>query len=65
VQDVIGLDDGSVLRLTIARYFSPKDHVIDGVGVAPDLRVPPSTGRPGRDAGLEAAVRELATGTPG
>ena len=39
VQQVVGLDDGSVMALTIARYFSPKDHVIDGVGVAPDAKV--------------------------
>ncbi len=36
VQEVMGLPDGSVLKLTIARYFSPKDQVIDGVGLEPD-----------------------------
>jgi carboxyl-terminal processing protease len=62
VQDVIGMEDGSVLTLTIARYFSPKDHVIDGVGVSPDRHValPPSTSSAaGRDSGLEEAVREV------
>lgn len=39
VQDVIGLDDGSLLTLTIARYFSPKDRLIDGNGVSPDTHV--------------------------
>src|SRR5690606_35849407 len=39
VQDVIGLDDGSLLTLTIARYFSPQDRRIDGNGVAPDVHV--------------------------
>jgi carboxyl-terminal processing protease len=39
VQQVIGLDDGSVMALTIARYFSPKDRVIDGVGITPDVEV--------------------------
>jgi carboxyl-terminal processing protease len=39
VQQVVGLDDGSVMALTIARYFSPKDRVIDGVGVKPDATV--------------------------
>jgi len=39
VQEIIGLPDGSVLKLTIARYFSPKDQVIDGVGLAPDRRL--------------------------
>ncbi len=39
VQEVMGLPDGSVLKLTIARYFSPKDGVIDGVGVVPDVEL--------------------------
>jgi carboxyl-terminal processing protease len=63
VQDVIGMEDGSVLTLTIARYFSPKDHVIDGVGVSPDKQIvlssaPASAGQ--RDAGLEEAISGLA-----
>lgn len=37
VQDVIGIEDGSVLTLTIARYFSPRDRMIDARGVKPDL----------------------------
>jgi carboxyl-terminal processing protease len=62
VQDVIGLHDGSLLTLTIARYFSPKDRLIDGNGVEPDVRValpPGETG--GADAGLQAALGELAS----
>jgi carboxyl-terminal processing protease len=37
VQDVIGMEDGSVLTLTIARYFSPRDRMIDARGVKPDV----------------------------
>lgn len=37
VQEIIGLADGSVLTLTVARYFSPKDRSIDGRGVEPDV----------------------------
>jgi carboxyl-terminal processing protease len=55
VQDVIGLDDGSVLTLTIARYFSPKDRLIDGVGVNADVDVDMS--KP--EAALEAALAAL------
>lgn len=40
VQQVVGLEDGSVLAFTIARYFSPLDRVIDGVGVHPDHELP-------------------------
>jgi carboxyl-terminal processing protease len=39
VQEIMGLPDGSVLKLTIARYFSPKDAAIDGVGVEPDVEL--------------------------
>jgi carboxyl-terminal processing protease len=60
VQEVHGLPDGSVLTLTIARYHSPKDHVIEGRGVPPDVRVE----RPGgvgssSDRGLEVALQTL------
>lgn len=40
VQEILGLSDGSVLKLTIARYFSPKDQKIDGVGIEPDVALP-------------------------
>jgi len=62
VQEVLGLPDGSVASFTVARYFSPKDHLVDGVGVAPDVMVvlEPTVPKPGRrDAGLDAALREL------
>ncbi|MFY0537256.1 S41 family peptidase [Nannocystis pusilla] len=57
VQDVIGLDDGSVLTLTIARYFSPKDRLIDGVGVEPDVAVADMATQP--EAALRAALTAL------
>lgn len=57
VQDVIGLDDGSVLTLTIARYFSPKDRLIDGVGVEPDVHLADLKGDP-----VQAAISTLTAG---
>lgn len=60
VQDVIGLDDGSVLTLTIARYFSPKDRLIDGVGVTPDIDVLDMTKSP--EAALAAAIGAFSSG---
>ncbi len=42
VQEIMGMPDGSVLKLTIARYFSPKDGKIDGVGLVPDVELPAS-----------------------
>ena len=62
VQEVLGLPDGSVAAFTVARYYSPKDHLVDGVGVAPDVHVVleptvPTAGR--RDEGLDAAISQL------
>ena len=39
VQTVIELDDGSALKLTIARYFTPKGRSIQEHGIAPDVVV--------------------------
>ncbi len=41
VQTVIPLDDGSGLRLTTARYFTPSQRAIEGAGVTPDIVVEP------------------------
>lgn len=37
VQDFEVLPDGSGLKLTIAKWFTPKDREIDGEGIAPDI----------------------------
>lgn len=39
VQTVIPLSDGSAIRLTTSKYFSPKGKVIHGKGVIPDIIV--------------------------
>jgi carboxyl-terminal processing protease len=39
VQTIIPLSDGSGLRLTTAKYFTPKGRSIHGKGVAPDIQV--------------------------
>jgi len=60
VQEIIGLTDGSQLTLTTARYFSPRDRRIDGVGVAPDVHVVMGPrGEPGADLGLDEAIKVL------
>jgi carboxyl-terminal processing protease len=33
------LSDGSILRVTIARWFTPDDRTIDGEGLAPDVTI--------------------------
>ncbi|NDE13353.1 S41 family peptidase [bacterium] len=47
VQTILPLPDGSALKLTIARYYTPKDRSIQAKGIAPDIVVP---ARPGEDA---------------
>src|SRR3989339_44679 len=37
VQDFEVLSDGSGLKLTIAKWFTPSDRVIDGKGIEPDI----------------------------
>lgn len=39
VQSVLPLPDGSALRLTTARYFTPKGRCIQKVGIVPDITI--------------------------
>ena len=39
VQGLISLDSGGALKITQARYHTPKDRIIDGQGLAPDVQV--------------------------
>lgn len=57
IQQVQGLPDGSLLTLTIARYYSPRDHRIDGRGVTPDVLAAEQPGKP--DAWLTQAISML------
>src|SRR3954463_9600299 len=46
VQTIIPLSDGSGLRLTTAKYFTPKGRSIQSTGITPDIVVkaqPPTT----------------------
>src|SRR5256714_2189810 len=40
VQNVMQLPDGSALRFTTAKYYTPSKQVIHGNGVTPNIRVP-------------------------
>jgi carboxyl-terminal processing protease len=53
VQSIIELEDGSGLKLTVARYFTPKHRSIHGQGIKPDISVevpppPPPSARDGK-----------------
>ena len=48
VQTILPLDDNSALRLTTARYFTPKGRSIQAMGIVPDIIVesaPPQDGK--------------------
>lgn len=65
VQRPYRLSDGSELRVTIARWFTPNDVAIHGQGLTPDVEVllPEDLGA-GQDPQLDAAVAYL-LGIPG
>jgi carboxyl-terminal processing protease len=39
VQTIIPLNDGSALRLTTSKYFTPSNKMIHGIGIFPDITV--------------------------
>lgn len=39
VQNLIRLSDGSAIKLTIAKYYTPKGICIEGEGISPDIEV--------------------------
>ncbi|MDE7169312.1 MAG: peptidase S41, partial [Mucispirillum sp.] len=41
VQSVIPMGDGSAVKLTTSRYYTPADRSIQGVGITPDIEVEP------------------------
>lgn len=54
VQTVIELKDGSGLKLTIAKYYTPSGRSIQGLGITPDVVVPE------KDPGMgEQATRKM------
>ena len=42
VQELISLDDGSKLELTVALFLTPSGRIIEEVGITPDLAVAPA-----------------------
>ncbi len=58
------LSDGSLLRVTTARWFTPKGRGIDGKGLKPDIEVERTLEdrAAGRDPQLDRAVEYLLTG---
>ena len=42
VQSVLPMEEGSALRLTTAKYYTPSDRMIHELGIEPDIVVPMS-----------------------
>ncbi len=57
VQTILPLSDGSGLRLTTAKYYTPKDKSIHSIGVEPDIVIDPKA--------IQAAKQETAEGKKG
>jgi carboxyl-terminal processing protease len=57
VQTIIELEDGSGLKLTVARYYTPKNRSIQERGIAPDVLVADVAAPRGEDA--QPGEREL------
>ena len=62
VQTILPLGDGSGLRLTTAKYYTPKGRSIHGVGITPDILVKgkPSATPPVRERDLDKTLKEPA-----
>lgn len=61
VQEVLGLSDGSYLKITISEYFLPSGRSIDKVGITPDVEVEyePDEENPEADNQLERAIEAV------
>lgn len=56
VQELSDLDATATLRLTIAKWLTPKDQAIDKEGIKPDYEVDENTTDPGQDPQLDKAL---------
>jgi len=67
VQTIIPLEDGSGIRLTTARYYTPKGRTIHEKGIQPDIPLPAAEKvsqkvveeKPGADPDLDRALEQL------
>ncbi len=65
VQTSHTLSDGSSLRVSVARWYTPKGHQLDGKGLTPDIVVPAgAASAAGRDPVLDRAIQFLAVPEP-
>ena len=62
VQQVINLNNDALLKVTIARWYTPKDKNLDAGGLSPDqtVKLTDEDSNAGRDPQLDAAKKSLA-----
>lgn len=55
------LSDGSIMRVTVAHWFTPNDRTIDGTGLVPDVKIELTDAdrEAGKDPQLDTAVERL------
>jgi carboxyl-terminal processing protease len=58
VQSVIPLPDGSGLRLTTARYFTPSGVCINGIGITPDVVIRENASKEDKDSDEKSVSKE-------
>lgn len=65
VQSIYPLPDGSAIKITTARYYTPRGRDINTVGIQPDIvaeeNPSPIPGDPSKDAQLQTALSFLST----
>ena len=65
VQSIYPLPDGSAIKITTARYYTPRGRDINTVGIQPDIvaeeNASPVPGDPSKDAQLQTALSYLST----
>jgi len=59
IQTIIPLSDGSGLRLTTAKWFTPKRRSVQGTGLTPDIMVAPAADARTSDPQLDTAIMSL------
>jgi carboxyl-terminal processing protease len=62
VQTVIPLGDGSAIRLTTSKYFSPNGDIIHGKGVKPDIEVEEARIKLVKEEGLAEGIFDVLEG---
>jgi len=58
VQTVIPLEDGSALKLTTAKYYTPSGHSIQAEGIAPDITIKYQRPAKEKEVAAEDRIRE-------